>query len=324
MADYTLAVDIGASKIMAAIIAPDGDIVIEKRIATPHGGVEEGIEHVIELVLEGAGLKRVDTAGVAAPGPIDYSLGAIVDSPNMNQDIIRVADVVKRYSRNLILANDGVAGIWAEKALVNPSLENAVLVTIGTGIGGGVLVDGRLLIGSRGNAHEIGHIVLNVDSPLKCGCGGIGHWEALAGGRWVPRTARFLSNRVTIDSNLYRKARSSSVTVEEIYNCARRGDKFAEFIIDYLNMIHAAGIASIASTYDPDLILIAGGLFARHHDIILEGVRKYLEKFLGEYSRPRIVEASFGEYQSLYGAYSIAYRPPGELVELNRKWFNRI
>ncbi|NOZ31265.1 MAG: ROK family protein [Crenarchaeota archaeon] len=171
MADYILALDIGASKIIAAIFDHRGEIIDIERVSTPRSNVERAIDHVIRRLLGRTGISYIAKAGIAAPGPINYREGVLEKPPNIDQDRVHVTDVVKRYTHHVIIANDGVAGIWAEKALVKQDLENAVLVTIGTGIGGGVIVDGRILIGSNGNAHEIGHIVVDVDSGLECGCG---------------------------------------------------------------------------------------------------------------------------------------------------------
>jgi len=319
MADYILALDIGASKIIAAVFDHRGELIDVERARTPRSNVEKAIDHVIGKLLGRTGISYIAKAGIAAPGPINYREGVLEKPPNIHQDRVHVTDVVKRYTRHVIIANDGVAGIWAEKALVKQDLKNAVLVTIGTGIGGGVIVDGRLLIGSNGNAHEIGHIVVDVDSGLECGCGGVGHWEALAGGRWIPRTAKTLALSTSFDTELYHKARIGDITTGEIYEYAKKGDAFALHVVDYLNKIHAAGIVSIASTYDPEVVYLSGGLFARHKEVILDGIQRYLDKFAGRHLRFKVIESSFLEQQSLYGAYAIAYSPPIELVKLNQE-----
>lgn len=318
MQGSVLALDVGASKIIGAIFSGDGRIIALRRIETPGWGVEEALKRVIEALLVEAGVHRVEGAGVAVPGPIDYYTGSLVSPPNIRQERVPVADVVEKYADNVLVANDGVAGVWAEKALARPSVRNAVLVTIGTGIGGGVIVDGRLLIGARGNAHEIGHIVVDAGSRLECGCGGMGHWEALAGGRWIPRTAQFLASVYVDETPLGVKAAAGEAGTEEVYEAAEKGDSFALYVVDYVNRIHAAGIASIASVYDPEAVYLSGGVFARHKDLILTGVRRHLPLYLARHAGFELVEASFGDLQSLYGAYAITIRPPPELVELNK------
>lgn len=305
-----LAVDIGATKMIAALFSPRGEMGGAERVSTPSRGIEEALDALVRRVLGRAGLSRVSVAGVAAPGPIDYSTGAIVGSPNLGEKKVEVARVLSRYSDRVVIENDAVAGVWAEKVLVDPRLENAVLVSIGTGIGGGVIVDGRLLHGARGNAHEIGHIVLDASLNAVCGCGGVGHWEAIAGGRWIPRTARLLARRMKEETIFYQLATSGSITAADAYEYARRGDAYAIRVVDYINRIHAAGIASITATYDPDIVFLSGGLYEGNKDLILEGVKRYLPRFLGLHSRPVVKDSTFGGLQSLYGAYAIARRPP--------------
>ncbi|MCE4602583.1 MAG: ROK family protein, partial [Desulfurococcales archaeon] len=179
-----------------------------------------------------------------------------------------------------------------------------------SGVGGGFIVDGRLLVGRRGNAHEVGHIVVDLDSEAVCGCGGLGHWEALASGVNMPRTASlYASTWRGPRSRAYILAREGRLSPEDLYSHARRGDPFASSLADYLNRVHAAGLASVAAAYDPEAVFLGGSVYLNNEDLILPGVRRYLARY--SIWPPELRRATYGHDAVLYGAAAIALEPPG-------------
>ncbi|MCE4600750.1 MAG: ROK family protein [Desulfurococcales archaeon] len=317
MAEPVLAVDIGATKTLIGLFIKNK---LKKyiKMATPDEGIEWAIrEKIIELFNKN-NINRIEYAGIAAPGPLDYTKGQIVNPPNMKQTTISLIEMMEDIARYVLIANDTVAGVWAEKTLGKHRSENMVLVSIGSGVGGGVIVDDHLLLGSRGNAHEIGHIPLNLDEDAPCGCGGQGHWEALAGGVWIPRTAKRLAYNKRLESRAWRLAYEGSLTPELLFNLARENDEFALFAVDYLCRVHGAGIAAVKYAYDPDLVVLSGGVYLRNKDMMFDRIKRYMRVYLGSIDPPQLYDASFGEYQSLYGAYAIIYSPPTGLVHINR------
>ncbi len=303
--ESVLAIDIGGSKIIAVIFMNDR-IISKVTVPTPANDIEISIRNAASRVLLMAGISKVEIAGVSAPGPLDLVKGAIVNPPNLEQEYIDLITPLEGLAESVIIANDAVSGAWAERVLAKVKFSDFVLVTIGTGVGGGVVVGNRLLLGRRGGAHEIGHIVIDINGP-ECGCGGRGHWEALAGGRWFKR----LLNDIFSDCK-------DVLEAPDIFEEARRGSECALRVVDFLARVNGAGLASISAVYDPEAIFLSGGFYWAGRDLLLPLIRKYAFDYLMNDRKPVILNASFGPLQSLYGAYAIAISPPRDLVELNR------
>ena len=141
-----------------------------------------------------------------------------------------------------LVANDCVAAVWGEYLLgTGRGYDNLVYITLSTGIGAGVIVDGHLLLGKDGNAHEVGHLVIDYRG-IKCGCGGIGHWEAYASGRNLPNLIRILAKdyrgMITEALDL---ALNNSLTAPKLFRLWSDGDEFANYVVDELARINAAG-----------------------------------------------------------------------------------
>jgi len=306
-----LAVDVGATRLRVALF--DGlDMVERVEMETPRSGDSLSVARAIASA---ASRYSFDVVGVASIGPLDLERGWVVGTPNNPLRSFALRDpLVEWLGRPVVVANDCVAAAWGELVLGGGrGLSELAYVTISTGIGVGVVVDGRLLVGRRGNSHEAGHIVLDLGSNLKCGCGGLGHWEALASGANIPKLAKAKAMEWGGDSEAWRMALQGSLTPEALYTMARMGDPFALKLVDYINRVHAAGLASIVAAYDPQVVFLGGSIFLRNRDLILDGVKRYI----GEYSLvepPELREATFGEDAVLYGALAIALKTPQELA----------
>ncbi len=311
-----VAVDVGASKIRVA--AMDEYRVVRKKVVEFPRTQPLGVAKLIaNLAREVAG-ERIEAVGVGCIGPLDIKRGWVINTPNAPVKCFPVKKPLEEeLGCRVILANDCIAAVWGEYVYGGGrGLNSIAYVTISSGIGGGFIVDGRLVVGWRGNAHEIGHLVLNYKSRIKCGCGGIGHWEALASGSGIPKFTRELAGIVGEEEFRscvgYERALEKGLSPEELYSLARAGDSFAKLVVEELNKVHAAGIASIASAYDPQIVFIGGGLFLANKDLILPGVEKYLRIYC--LSKPPVIkEASFGEDEVLVGASALVYKTPPEL-----------
>ena len=302
-----LAIDIGGTKIIAALFRDD-KVIVEERISTPNHGLEEALRALVSRVLRAGDKRSVERAGVAAPGPLDLGRGLIREAPNIRQKTVDLVVALRGLVREAVIANDAVAAAWAEKVLVGAPSDYA-LITIGTGIGGGIVLSGEPLLGRRGEAHEVGHIVVSLEGP-PCGCGGRGHWEALAGGAWIERTLKTIWSSLGCTGEPPRGP-------EALYYRARSGDECSLEAIGFLARVHAAGIASIAAAYDPEIVYLAGGLYWAGRDLYMPRIRELLGEYVMKSHAPRLLDATYGPRQSLYGAYAIAIRPPKRLVELN-------
>ena len=304
------AVDIGGSKILAAAATsgrPELDVVLER--PTRPSTLPGDVRRLLEGLVRECG-REPEVIGVASVGPLDYSRLEIVGAPNLGGGRISLVGAFDNLGAPVIVANDAVAALWGEVVFGKArGLRDAVMIVLGTGVGGAALVDGRLVLGRRGGAHEVGHIVIDYSSKWKCGCGGIGHWEALAGARWLPRLIESLTGgRVRYET--------PSEAVDWLRRGLASGDREARLVLRELARVNAAGIASIIAVYDPEAVFLAGGLFEAIGDWLLPEIARFITDY-SIYEPPRIEAASFGRLQALYGAYAIAYRTPSEILALN-------
>ncbi len=231
----------------------------------------------------------------------------------------------KKLGVPVYVINDAEAAAWGEKIFgAGKDVENLVYLTISTGIGAGVIVDGRLILGKDGNAHEVGHMVIDVSDGLPCNCGGRGHWEAYASGSNIPRYAAWLARRKSPsrfgDSQAYLLALQGELDAPTLYKLAREHDRFAEYIVHKLNKIHAAGIANIANAYDPEIITIGGSVFLCNIDLILNEIVELAKENM-IVKPPEIKPTPLGFDAGLYGAVAIAIKPPKALTRIQRSTF---
>ena len=307
-----IAVDLGATNLRVALFE-DGSLVRVVRSRTPREGGRESIARaIVSMARSLLGGDRPDAVGIDSIGPLDLERGWVVGTPNHPLRTFPLRGPVEEgLGAPVYLYNDCVAAVWGEKVLGSGrGMRDLGYITISSGIGGGFIVDGRLLLGRRGNAHEVGHIVVDLDSGALCGCGGMGHWEALASGANIPRTATlYASSWGGPASRAYELAREGSLSPEALYSLARQGDPFASSLVDYLNRVHAAGLASVAAAYDPEAVFLGGSVYLNNEDLILPGVKRYLARY--SIWSPELRRATYGHDAVLYGAAAVALEPPG-------------
>lgn len=198
------------------------------------------------------------------------------------------------------------------------NLKNLVYVTLSTGIGGGVYADNNLLLGKDGNAVEIGHMIIDPEGKLKCGCGKKGHWEAYCSGRNIPNFVRLvLREKFKVKNSLLFKQVGkdlSKLTTELLFNCARAGDKLALQLVEEIGKLNAIGFTNLINAYDPELITVGGGLALNNPKLILDSIKKYVEDYLRV---PEIKITPLGERIVLYGAAAAVFNPPKNLIPFN-------
>lgn len=320
--DLYMGIDVGASWLRVAVADVFGSVVKRVVVATPRCGDVVGVLlDVVEREFRGL-LDRVRAVGVGTIGPLDIERGVVVNPPNLPVGTIDLGKpLVEVLKKPVYIANDCVAAVWGEKVFgVGRDVENLVYITISTGIGGGMIVDGVLLLGKKGNAHEVGHIVVDVLRRMRCGCGGYGHWEAYASGANIPRFAALLIESWTLDSDekqspVYRAYLENALSSELIYREARRGDKLALKIVDEITKINIAGFETVVNIYDPEIITVGGSVALNNVDLVIEPVKKSIESRKGLVTDPpKIMPTPLGGDAVLLGAIALAIKPPRELV----------
>ncbi len=309
-----LAVDLGATNLRVALF--EGGSLVRKAVTRTPQSPGDIIDTIVELAREISRESGVDAVGVASIGPLDIGRGDIVNPPNLPFKRLRLRDELgKKLGAKVVVANDCVAAVWGEYIYGRHSgVSNMGYVTISTGIGGGFIVDGELLLGSRGNAHEVGHIVVDYTSNIRCGCGGLGHWEALASGTGIPKLAQSLAKSWGgPETEALARSRGQVITPEEVFRLASEGDPFAVRVVEEVARIIAAGLASVAAAYDPEVLVLGGSVYLRNAEVLRPLIEEYLSAYAMEGSHFRIEDASFGDDEGLWGAYAIASRTPRKL-----------
>jgi len=312
-----LGVDLGATNVRVALADTDGRIVLKKAERTTGGTGLDVVKQIVEMgsnAFNSIGLTRksLKAVGIGSIGPLDLRRGLIVNPPNLRVGVIPIVEGVEKHFKVPVrLLNDCVAAVLGEKRFgAGGSLQNIVYVTISTGIGGGAIVDGHLLLGKDGNAHEIGHMVVDKNGLLECGCGKRGHWEAYCSGSGIINYARLLLKEWDVDFNesslrKYFQNGFSKATSKMLFKAAENGDELALRILEEVGLLNAIGFANITDMYDPELITVGGSVALFNSELILNPVKKHVSKYAMN-RLPEIRITPLGEDAVIYGALAAA------------------
>jgi glucokinase len=304
----TIGIDIGGTKMLGIVLDAAGAVVRELRRKSPHAGLDALVETAAGIVVD---LDSADCAvGVGAAGLVDLH-GHLGYAPNL--PLIRDAplrDALERATgRIVVLDNDANAAAIGERTYgAARDADHVLFVTLGTGIGGGMLLDGRMYRGAHHLGGEIGHFTVERDGPL-CACGERGHWEAIASGNALGRMAReMVAGRGGGAIVAAAGGDARAVTGEHVGVAAAEGDDDAkEVLVQYAENV-ALGLAGLANILDPERIVIAGGIVelgALLFGPLREAFGRHLE---GVDYRPAIelVPAALGERAGAVGAAVLA------------------
>ena len=310
-----LAVDLGGTQIRAALITPDRSVHCRRAEPTrDEDGVEAVVRRIVEVVAEvrdeasAAGLPAPIGIGVSSPGPLDPRRGIILNPPNLRGWIgVPIVDTISdQLELPTLLERDTNVAVMAEwRYGAAQGMRDAVYVTVSTGIGGGIISDGRPLGGRDGLAGEVGHLVVELDGPV-CGCGGIGHVEAIASGTAIEKAARALLERGEAPGLARLAAGGEPVDAELVARAVDDGDADSRALLDRAWMAVGALCASLVNMLDPEVIVIGGGI-AEHRPRLFEVARRELARRIlpALEGRTRIEPAALGGDVSLIGLLPI-------------------
>ena len=318
MSGPILGIDIGGTKLAVGLAAADGMLLAEARQAS---GAEEGPDPVIGRILElargvveeaGIGLDAVERIGIGCGGPLDPWRGVIHNALNMPGwiDIPIVARIEQELGRPAFLDNDANAAALGEHRFgAGRGVDNLVYLTISTGVGGGVILNGRLYQGENGNAAELGHI--SVDAAGRaCHCGSVGCIETYCSGTSIAARTR---EALTADDepSVLRSAPAEGITAQAVAAAAREGDALAAAIWDESMHLLGAGIVSIIHAFNPRLVILGGGV-TRSGDQLFSPVRRVVDERTMPWLREavEIVPAALGEMTGILGAVAVALDGP--------------
>jgi glucokinase len=308
-------IDLGATKILSLIVDAAGSRLAED--VRPTLG-DEGPDAVIARMADSlresltkANLRegQLTAVGISAPGPVDCIRGIVTRPPNLPgwRDVPLASRLQQALAIPCFLENDANAAAVAEHRFgAGRGVRDMLFITVSSGVGGGIIIDGDLYRGVSGGAGEVGHIVLNEDGP-PCGCGRRGCLEVYTSGLAIAREGSEIAAREP-DSRLARiAAESPPLTAEAIHRAADEGDEAARDIIARAGRRLGEGIASLINVLNPELIVLGGSLI-KMGDIYLGPAREAAasEAFPQHWRDVRIVEVALGDESPALGAASLA------------------
>ena len=308
-----IGIDVGGTKILAGVVDDTGAIIDRIRRDTPRVGGAEVTRALADVIVELTGRHQVSGIGLCSAGFVSADRRSILANPNIpNWNGARLADDLEALiGRKILLENDANAAAWGERQFgAGKGATELVMLTIGTGVGGGLITKGEIFHGARGSAGEFGHIRAVPEGHL-CGCGMRGCYEQYASGTALLRHAReAISASPELARNLLSRGDGSidGLTGEILTSAARDGDPVAIAAFNTTGQWIGALIATLEAALDPALVVIGGGVVAAG-EILLRPVRESLAR-LSPFSRsrplPEIVAASLGNDAGLIGAANLA------------------
>lgn len=288
---YIVGVDIGGTNIVAGALPDDGsrELGVHSEPTAASDGADavvaricSMIDKTIELTMAETGATRSDFrgVGVGAPGPLDRDRGLVITTPNLGWTNFPLRDVVsERVKLQVTLDNDANCATLGEWWLGSAKGgRNVVGMTIGTGIGGGLILDGKLYHGSSDVAGEIGHTTIDVTGRL-CKCGNYGCLEAYASGPSIAARAREAIQQGEETSLLPSMVNGdlSKLTAAIVYDAAHKGDETAIEVVRETARFLGAGIANLLNVFNPDVVVIAGGV-TQAGETLFEPLRREARK----------------------------------------------
>lgn len=309
-----VAVDLGGTKLRAALSDSAGKILVRAAIPTE---ADKGLQHVLDnmeqlvkTVVEQADYAKLIGLGIGAPGPLNPMTGVVYSPPNLpGWDNVPLRDIMEeRTGLPVFLGNDANLAALGEYSFgAGKDYKYLVYITISTGVGGGVIENGKLLLGARGGAAELGHMTIEARGP-RCNCGNFGCLEALASGTAIRRRAIEALEASATHSSL-RDATGGNlqaITTELISKAAEASDSFARELLRETGFYLGVGLTNVLHLYNPEIVVLGGGV-SQIGDIIFEPMRRTVSERAMPAFREGvpIVVTELGDEIGLYGGLAI-------------------
>ena len=313
MSALTIGVDVGGTKVLGGVVESSGKIIEQSRRDTPIQGGAALTEVIAEVAKELAEKHKVSAVGVSAAGFISADRKTLLATSNIANwnNVPLVAQLTEKIGLPVILENDANCAAWGEfKFGAGKGEESLALLTIGTGLGGGFVLNGKLITGAFGIAAEIGHMRVVPEGHL-CGCGARGCFEQYASGNALLRHVREAINASPgLAKNLLSLGDGTvaGVTGHHITKAAEKGDPVALAAFNTTAQWLGSGIATLSVLLDPSCVIIGGGVIEAG-EILLAPTREYINRYLpfsGKHPYPRITAAMLGNDAGLIGVADLA------------------
>lgn len=317
---YSIGVDFGGTNIVSAIVNCQGKIVSRLKVPTlAERGKEATIKRIIEtihknIVQSTIVLDDIIGIGIGAPGPLDIKRGIINFAPNLPGwiDVPLKKKLKNEFNMKVVLENDANAAAWGERCFgAGQGVDNLVCFTLGTGIGGGIIIDGKIYHGNNYGAAELGHMTVNKNGP-RCNCGNYGCLEAYSSATGIKNR---IINRIEEgikseflnfdDDKLF-----ESLRLKSIFEAARKGDKLTKDVVEEAISYLGIAIANIAIILNPEMVVLVGGI-TNEGDKLLIPLREEVKKraFYSNYKSLKIVIGKLGGNAGVLGAAALPWIP---------------
>lgn len=305
MANYVFGVDIGGTTVKIGLFTVDGELQDKWEITTrtDEGGkyILDDIAQSIEKKLNEAGIDKSEVAGIGmgVPGPVKDD-GTVLRCVNLGWGVFNVAEELgKRTGMRVKAGNDAnMAALGEMWQGGGKGYKNQIMVTLGTGVGGGIIINGRMLSGVNGAGGEIGHIQVNEAETEVCGCGRKGCLEQYTSATGLVRSANIALNNSTKPSSL-RKAQY--ISAKAVFDAAKDGDELASELVENHGRCLGKALAQVACIIDPEIFVIGGGV-SKAGKIIIDTTEKYFqENAFHACKKTKFALATLGNDAGIYG-----------------------
>lgn len=309
MAQLAVAVDLGGTSIKLGLVTLQGDIIAKRAIPTPTKrgddaivhAIAQGVEELIATDVQGASVLGI---GIGVPGFLDYAKGIVTLAPNIDwHDYPAQAKLTQKLRMPVALENDANCAALGERWRgAGRGVQSLVLTTIGTGVGGGIVIDGRIVRGKDGIGGELGHITVRPDGLL-CGCGKHGCLETEASATAIRRKAmeRLRLGEASLLQHLWKQ--HGDITPRQVVEAAQAGDALATTVFTEVAHTLALVLSNIAHTLNPEKILIGGGI-SHAGEPLFTPLRHYFDRYtLATANYPHMLApATLGNDAGMLGA----------------------
>ena len=287
MKEYCFGIDVGGTPVKCGLFSVKGDILDKWEIPTrtENNGVNilPDVAAAIDAKIQEKGIARDTIAGVGVgiPGPVNED-GAVICAVNLHWGYVELEKELEKLTGLTVKAgNDAnVAALGEMWKGGGAGYHNVVMVTLGTGVGGGIIVNGKIVTGTHGAGGEIGHIHVEDDETLSCNCGNQGCLEQYASATGVVR----LANRMLEATDKASVLRNEEVTAKAVFDAVKAGDELAMEVAEKFGKYLGTALAVIAGVVDPEVFVIGGGV-SKAGKILLDYVEKYYKKYVFQGSR---------------------------------------
>jgi glucokinase len=301
------AVDLGGTHLRVALVDDTGRILQQLKQETPKGDSANCIIGALARAADAwhALKPKVIATSIMVPGAVDSDKAVVLQAPNLPSliDFPLKAELERQLGWPVYLENDANAAAVGEMWLgAARGCRDVVSVTLGTGVGGGVILDGKLWRGSHGSAGEIGHTTVDPFGGLKCKCGNTGCLELYASATAIVRMTK-----EKLSSFPQSELKTGGLTAERVYEAGRNGDELARMVFQRFGMYLGIGLANLINFIDPEIIVIAGGAVNGWDLFAAEMYREVEERaFSATAQQVRIAKAECGDNAGLLGAARLA------------------